>query len=60
MDGTKLAKEYAKTFPGKIISKYSPENFTGTEFDFALEICMAVQKNSYECSIADKTAVLCR
>ena len=43
-EGTKLVKEYAKAFPGKIILEYSPESFTGTELDFALEICTAVQE----------------
>lgn len=42
--GTKLVKEYAKKFPGKIILEYSPESFTGTEMDFALEICTQVQR----------------
>lgn len=42
-EGTRLVKEYAKKFPGKIILEYSPESFTGTELDFALEICTAVQ-----------------
>lgn len=43
VEGTKLVKEYAKDFPGKIILEYSPESFSGTEMDFALEICTAVQ-----------------
>lgn len=43
VSGTKLVKEYAKDFPGKIILEYSPESFTGTELDFALDICTAVQ-----------------
>ena len=42
--GTKLVKEYAEKFPGKIILEYSPESFTGTELDFALDICTEVQK----------------
>lgn len=42
-EGTRLVKEYSKNFPGKIILEYSPESFTGTELDFALEICSAVQ-----------------
>lgn len=42
-EGTRLVKEYAKSFPGKIILEYSPESFTGTELDFALDICTAVQ-----------------
>lgn len=43
VQGTKWVKEYAKDFSGKIILEYSPESFTGTELDFALEICTAVQ-----------------
>jgi len=42
--GTEMVKERAKSFPGKIILEYSPESFTGTEVDFALDICTAVQK----------------
>lgn len=42
--GTRMVKERAAKFPGKIILEYSPESFTGTELDFALEICDAVQK----------------
>ncbi len=44
LKGTQLVKEYAKDFPGKIVLEYSPESFTGTELDFALDICTAVQK----------------
>lgn len=44
VNGTKMVKEKAKDFPGKIFLEYSPESFTGTELDFALEICTAVQK----------------
>lgn len=43
IEGTKLVKEYAKEFPGEIILEYSPESFTGTELDYALEVCSAVQ-----------------
>ncbi|HHV12834.1 MAG TPA: 2-isopropylmalate synthase [Clostridiales bacterium] len=43
VEATKMVKEYAKAFPGKIILEYSPESFTGTEVDFALEVCTAVQ-----------------
>lgn len=41
---TKMVKERAKDFPGKIILEYSPESFTGTELEYALEICTAVQE----------------
>lgn len=40
---TNMVKERAASFPGKIILEYSPESFTGTELDFALEVCTAVQ-----------------
>ena len=44
IDGTRWVKECTAKFPGKIILEYSPESFTGTELDFALAICTAVQK----------------
>ena len=44
VQGTKWVKERAQKFPGKIILEYSPESYTGTEQDFALEICTAVQE----------------
>ena len=34
--------EYLKDMPGNIRFEYSPESFTGTEMEFALEICNAV------------------
>ena len=42
--GTQMVKERAEKFPGKIVLEYSPESFTGTELDFALDICNAVQR----------------
>ena len=44
LKGTRWVKEQAQAFPGRIILEYSPESFTGTELDFALDICTAVQK----------------
>lgn len=44
LEGTKLVKKYAADFAGKIILEYSPESFTGTELDFALDICTVVQE----------------
>lgn len=43
IDGTKLVKKYAEEFPGNIVLEYSPESFTGTELDYALDVCNAVQ-----------------
>lgn len=42
VESTKLVKAYKENFDGEIILEYSPESFTGTELDFALEICHAV------------------
>lgn len=42
IEGTRLVKKYAEDFDGEIILEYSPESFTGTELDFALDICEAV------------------
>lgn len=44
IEGTELVKSYVKDFPGEIILEYSPESFTGTELDYALEVCTAVQE----------------
>ncbi|MBE5750794.1 MAG: 2-isopropylmalate synthase [Clostridiales bacterium] len=40
--GAKLCKEYREKAEGKISFEYSPESFTGTEPEFAAEICNAV------------------
>lgn len=40
--GTKMVKERAKNFDGEVVLEYSPESFTGTEPDYALEVCDAV------------------
>lgn len=42
IDGTRMVRERAAKFDGKIILEYSPESFTGTEPDYALEVCEAV------------------
>ena len=44
IDGTRMVKKYMKDYDGKVILEYSPESFTGTELDFALDICTAVQE----------------
>ena len=43
VEGTKMVRERMASFDGNIQLEYSPESFTGTEMDFALEICTAVQ-----------------
>lgn len=40
--GANLLKKYAKEYDGNFKFEYSPESFTGTEIDFALEICNKV------------------
>lgn len=44
VEGVRMVKRHAANFPGKVILEYSPESFTGTELDYALEICNAVQR----------------
>ncbi len=44
IDGVDMVKKYMKDYDGKVILEYSPESFTGTEMDFALDICNAVQR----------------
>ena len=40
--GATLCKEYKAKTPGNFMFEYSPESFTGTEPEFALEICNEV------------------
>ncbi len=41
--GARLIRDLAATMPEtEVICQYSPESFTGTELDFAVEICEAV------------------
>lgn len=42
--GAKLLKKYAEETEGNFQFQYSPESFTGTEIDFALDICNEVLK----------------
>ena len=42
VEGTKLVKDYVNEFNGEVILEYSPESFTGTEVEYALEVCEAV------------------
>ena len=42
IDGAKLVKELSKEYEGNFRFEYSPESFTGTEPEYALEVCNAV------------------
>ncbi len=42
LEGVKHIKKLAENFEGEIILQYSPESFTGTEVEYALEICNEV------------------
>ena len=42
VSGAKLLQEEAAKAKGEYLFEYSPESFTGTEIDFALDICNAV------------------
>ncbi len=41
-DGAKLVKQLSEEFEGNFRFQYSPESFTGTEPEYALEVCNAV------------------
>jgi 2-isopropylmalate synthase len=41
--GARLVRDYASEYPGTDwVFQYSPESFTGTEMDYAVEVCEAV------------------
>ena len=42
IDGAKLVKQLASEYEGNFRFEYSPESFTGTEPEYALEVCNAV------------------
>ncbi len=42
IDGAKLVKRLAAEYEGNFRFEYSPESFTGTEPEYALEVCNAV------------------
>lgn len=42
VEGTALVREGLKDFASNVTFEYSPESFTGTELDFAADICTAV------------------
>ena len=42
LNGIDMVKSRAMNFDGNIMLEYSPESFTGTELEFAAEICNAV------------------
>jgi 2-isopropylmalate synthase len=43
VDGAKVVRDCAREYPGtRWVFQYSPESFTATELDFAVEVCDAV------------------
>ncbi len=40
--GAQLVKKYAESADGEIYFEYSPESYTGTELEYAVEVCNAV------------------
>lgn len=42
IEGAKLVKKLSKEYEGNFRFEYSPESFTGTEPEYALEVCNAV------------------
>ena len=57
VNGTKLIKQLADAMPETVVTlQYSPESFTGTELDFAKEICEAVM-DTWEASPSRKVII---
>ncbi len=56
LEGTRLIKQLSRDCDTDIRFEYSPESFTGTEMDFALEICEEVM-NVWQPS-AEKKAII--
>ena len=56
VEGTKLVKKYISDFEGEIFLEYSPESFTGTEVEYALEVCDAVA-DAWEASKENKIII---
>ena len=42
IDGAKLVKQLSEEYEGNFLFEYSPESFTGTEVDYAVDVCNAV------------------
>lgn len=42
MEGARLVKRLSQEYEGNFLFEYSPESFTGTEPEYALEVCNAV------------------
>ena len=40
--GAKLVKQLSEEYEGNFLFEYSPESFTGTEVDYAVDVCNAV------------------
>lgn len=56
VDGVKLVKELSQEFTGEVILEYSPESFTGTELDYAVEVCEAVM-DTWGASVDNKVII---
>ena len=41
-DGARLVKQLSEEYEGNFLFEYSPESFTGTEVDYAVDVCNAV------------------
>lgn len=42
VDGAKLVRQLSQEYEGNFLFEYSPESFTGTEVDYAVDVCNAV------------------
>ena len=43
VEGTEMVKKRLSRYKGNLVLEYSPESFMGTELEYALDVCTAVQ-----------------
>ena len=60
IDGTNMVKERMKNCEGNITLEYSPESFTGTEMEFALDICTRGTERHGTTRMTTRSSSICR
>src|SRR3712207_8671976 len=59
VDAAKLCRKLEDTLPGtEVRYEYSPESFTGTEIDYAVEICERSEEHTSE--LQSRQYLVCR
>ncbi|MBQ7506434.1 MAG: 2-isopropylmalate synthase [Lachnospiraceae bacterium] len=53
VEGTEMVKKRLSRYKGNLVLEYSPESFMGTELEYALDVCTAVQ-DAWDYASGDK------